>query len=55
VTAIVNKYRELDFGRLTTMHDPRVDAIKSIVDVVGYIPHGRMTTETTKCIRGGSI
>jgi beta-galactosidase len=35
VTTIVKKYRELDPTRLTTMHDPRVETIKAIVDVVG--------------------
>jgi hypothetical protein len=35
VTAVAHKYRKLDSGRLVTMHDPRVEAIKSILDVVG--------------------
>jgi len=35
VTTIVRRYRELDPGRLVTMHDPRVEAIKSVLDVVG--------------------
>jgi beta-galactosidase len=35
VTTVVRKYRQLDPTRIVTMHDPRVEAIKEMVDVVG--------------------
>jgi beta-galactosidase len=35
VNTVVQKYRTLDPTRIVTMHDPRVEAIKEMVDVVG--------------------
>ncbi len=35
VTTVIRKYRELDPTRIVTMHDPRVEAIKEMLDVVG--------------------
>jgi beta-galactosidase len=35
VTTVVRKYRELDPTRIVTMHDPRVEGIKKLLDVEG--------------------
>jgi beta-galactosidase len=35
VTKIVQRYRDLDPSRLTTMHDPRAEGVKAVLDVVG--------------------
>ena len=35
VTTVVQKYRETDPTRIVTMHDPRLEALKAILDVVG--------------------
>jgi beta-galactosidase len=35
VTKIVQRYRELDPSRFTTMHDPRAEEVKAALDVVG--------------------
>ena len=35
IGALLNKYRELDPSRVMTMHDPRVEEIKALLDVVG--------------------
>ena len=35
VRRIFNKYREIDPSRLITMHDPRAEGVKEVLDVVG--------------------
>jgi len=35
VTKILQRYRELDPSRLITMHDPRAEGVKKVLDVVG--------------------
>ena len=35
VRKILQKYRELDPSRLVTMHDPRAEGVKEVLDVVG--------------------
>jgi beta-galactosidase len=35
VRRIAQRYRELDPSRLTTMHDPRAEGVKEVLDVIG--------------------